>query len=232
MRICVFLVLTTSAMFACVAQAPPPAYYPAGPGAQQPAYGQAAPGAQVSGTATAGMQLPPAPPRQITINGAPASAQDLATLDMLEQQWGGRLPSGDYWYDNTSGAAGRWGGPIVDIMPAGLQLGGPLPANASGGGNGMLTGVFINGRELHPYDVQQLQALVGEVPQGRWWVDGNGNFGMEGGPLMGNLHSIAQQNGGGGSSTFSSSSNGSVFAKGGCVSVTSSDGGAGMSIGC
>src|SRR5690606_7724600 len=102
MRIRAFLVLTTSAMLACVAQAPPPAYYPAGPGAQpaygQPAYGQATAGAQASGTATAGMQLPPAPARQITINGAPASAQDLATLDMLEQQWGNRLPSGDYWY--------------------------------------------------------------------------------------------------------------------------------------
>lgn len=56
----------------------------------------------------------------------------------------------------------------------------------------MLTGVFINGRELHPVDVMGLQQLVGAVWPGRWWVDGYGNDGPEGGGPMGNLMAIAR----------------------------------------
>lgn len=232
---------------ACVSQ-PQPQYYPQ-PQAypQQP---QAAPyaGAYHEGegadeddeyaasdqgmppAATGPSQLPPAAARTLTINGVPASQHDLATLDALERQWGGRLASGHYWYDNTSGAAGHWGGPMLGVMPPGLQLGGQLPPNASGGGHGRLTAVFINGRELHPEDVAQLRALVGEVPMGRWWVDGHGNFGAEGGPMMGNLN--AQPAPRGGRNRFTSDKNGSVFVgRRGCVSVTGADGST-MTTGC
>jgi len=186
--------------------------------AQQPmvSQGQGSPGA---GT------LPAAGPRNLSFNGHAATEQDLATLDQLEQQWGARVPDGAYWYDNVSGAAGPWGGPTGGMLPAGLGLGGALPANASGGGDGTLTNVFINGRELHPQDVYALQQLVGAVYEGRWFVDAYGNFGQEGGPVLGNLVQLAQQygaqSGGGGDSYYSSDANGSAFVGGGCVSATS-----------
>jgi hypothetical protein len=87
------------------------------------------------------------------------------------------------------------------LLPAGLDLGGPLPASASGGGDGRLTGVFINGRELHPADVAGLRQLVGQVWPGRWFVDAQGNYGPAGGPVWGNLVQLArarQSAGGGG----------------------------------
>jgi hypothetical protein len=76
-----------------------------------------------------------------------------------------------------------------------MQLGGPLRADASRGN----TGVVINGRELHMLDVVALQRLVPVVP-GRYWVDVHGNFGFEGGPMLGNLMALAQMAGGGAAS--------------------------------
>lgn len=167
----------------------------------------------------------PTTERRLTFNGHAATAQDLQIVAQLEARWGQRVPDGNYWYDDMSGAAGVWGGPARGVLPAGLHLGGPLPANASGGGDGSLTGVFINGRELHPMDVALLQQLVGQVYPGRWWVDGQGNFGLEGGMALGNLYQIAQaaqqRGGGGGDSYYSHDQNGSVFVGGGCVSATS-----------
>jgi hypothetical protein len=62
-----------------------------------------------------------------------------------------------------------------------------MPAGCSGGG----TGVFVNGRELHPYDVYRLSQL-GPVYPGRYWVDANGDFGYEYGPRLGNLVMFAR----------------------------------------
>jgi hypothetical protein len=130
--------------------------------------------------------------RHIEINGKPVTAAALATVEALERRANGWLPDGSYWYDARSGALGRWGGPTIVLIPAGLELGGPLPANASGGGRGQLTGVFINGRELHPIDVQLLSAFIGvAVPWGRYWVDAQGNAGVEGGPARWNLFVMA-----------------------------------------
>jgi len=144
--------------------------------------------------------LPPAPAtRHIQLNQRPATARDLDTLGQLEARWGQRVPDGSYWYDNVSGAAGAWGGPATALLPPGLELGGPLPANASGGG----TGVFINGRELHPVDARNLWQYTGYPPQrGRYWVDATGNFGYEGGPMLGNLHALARARGGGGNKSW------------------------------
>ena len=72
---------------------------------------------------------------------------------------------------------GLEGGPTLGFIPAGLDVGGPLQADASGGG----TGVFINGREIHPVDVAGLQQLTPVVP-GRYWVDARGLCGYEGNP--------------------------------------------------
>jgi hypothetical protein len=129
--------------------------------------------------------------RAIRFNGRALEAGELATLERIERSIG-RIPDGDYWYDARSGASGRWAGPALAFLPAGLRLGGDVPASASGGGRGTVTGVFVNGRELHPIDVAGLQDLVGQVLPGRWWVDGSANYGLEGGRPMGNLLAIAQ----------------------------------------
>lgn len=120
--------------------------------------------------------------RHITFNGKPLTAEQQQRLEAVEREHGVRLPDRDYWYDNRSGAAGLWQGPTLGALPAGLELGGPMPANCSGKG----TGVFVNGRELHPADVLTLTQFTLVAP-GRYWVDSSGNFGFEGGPALTNL---------------------------------------------
>jgi hypothetical protein len=134
----------------------------------------------------------PTPARSISINGNALDAGEFATLAHLEAAAGTRLPDGKYWYDSVCGAFGAWGGPVVAIIPAGLKLGGPVPANASGGG----TGLFTNGRELHVFDVLYLQHLLGPIQPGRYFTDAFGNAGLEGGPVLVNLYVAAQQRGG------------------------------------
>src|SRR5437762_1694958 len=113
-----------------------------------------------------------APARKLTFNGKALAADQLKRLELVERTYGVRLPDNAYWYDNRSGAAGLWKGPALGQLPAGLNLGGPMPADCSGGG----TNVFINGRELHPIDVALLSQL-GPVRPGRYWVDEAGNYG-------------------------------------------------------
>lgn len=130
--------------------------------------------------------------RAVKFNGKALNAEGLATLKKLEAAYGTRLPDGSYWYDPVCGAFGAWGGPVVFILPAGLSLGGPVPANASGSGSG----VFVNGRELHAFDVLYLQHLLGAIQPGRYFTDAMGNAGLEGGPVLVNLLMAAQQRGG------------------------------------
>jgi hypothetical protein len=127
--------------------------------------------------------------RRITFNGRALTPEQQSRLDRLERQYNARIPDGAYWYDNRSGAAGRWGGPGIAILQPGLELGGPMPANCSGG----RTGTFINGRELHPADIAVLSQLSpnGQVLPGRFWVNANGDFGFEGGPRIYNLYLLA-----------------------------------------
>lgn|GEM_PF-1104858 len=125
--------------------------------------------------------------RRVRFNQRLLSAGERALLEKLEATYRFHLPDGEYWYDEVSGASGRWGGPTLGFLPAGLSLGGKLPANASGGG----TGVFVNGRELHPLDVAALSQL-GPVLRGRWFVDRDGNVGVEGGPVLFNLIAAAR----------------------------------------
>ena len=127
----------------------------------------------------------------IEVNGRPLDAPGRQVLRRLEATIGA-VPAGRYWYDPTSGGAGVWGGPASAYLGPGLALGGPLPASASGGGQGRLTAVFINGRELHPLDVQGLSQL-GPVIPGRYWWDGAGNVGREGGPVLFNFYTVLAQ---------------------------------------
>jgi hypothetical protein len=86
-----------------------------------------------------------------------------------------------------------------------------------------LTGVFINGRELHPTDVAVLQMLLGQVYPGRFGVDGQGNAGYQGGPAFINLYVVARQRAaaaGRGRSHYQSDGRGNnAFVSPGCTAV-------------
>lgn len=71
---------------------------------------------------------------------------------------------------------------------------GMMANSAFGTGGGPTgTGVFVNGVEASSFEVAMLSMKVGYVPPGRWWLDAYGNYGPEGGGMMGNLN---QQGGG------------------------------------
>ncbi len=131
--------------------------------------------------------------RRLTINGAPPR---LAGLEQLESMLGGAIPDGDYWYDRACGAWGPWGGQTQGFLPPGLDLGAPLPIDASGGA----TPVIVNGRALHPLDVAALNQILSRVGAqclpGRWTLDANGNLGVENGPVLVNLYALQVAGGG------------------------------------
>lgn len=121
----------------------------------------------------------------VIFNGAPLAPQVLSQL----RNAGLPLQAGRYWYDPVSGWWGLDGGPSVGQLPPGLTLGGPLKADASGRG----MGTFINGRELHPVEVQQLTLLFNApVPRMRFWMNAQGVGGPEGGPATFSLQAAAQ----------------------------------------
>ena len=129
-----------------------------------------------------------AEPATIWVNGQPL---DERTVRALRQRHGSLRP-GHCWYDAATGAWGTHGGPLAGWVQPALPLPGPLRADASGGGHGRLTGVFINGRELHPRDVRWLRQYTGEAPcPGCWWMDASGDFGAlvrgQRGPVLGNV---------------------------------------------
>jgi hypothetical protein len=129
---------------------------------------------------------------RVTVNRTELGPDILQAL----AQYGIQVAPGDYWYDAASGLFGLMGGPGLGFTMPGLPLGGALTADASGGGRGALTNVFVNGRELHPQDVQALSTL-GPVTPGRYWLRFDGWYGLEGGMPIGNLILLAQQASGG-----------------------------------
>lgn len=148
-----------------------------------------------------------AAPAAIEFNGRPLDGAGQAELRRIEAVLG-PVPPGRYWYDAMSGGAGVIGGPAAAYLGPGLALGGPMPASASGGGDGRATGVFVNGRELHRLDVAGLQQY-GPVWPGRYWWDRFGNVGLEGGPMLFNFYAVVQQAG--------RSSGGSTWKQGACA---------------
>jgi len=129
--------------------------------------------------------------RSITINGHALTARQMAQVEAVERRYGVRIRDAAYWYDARSGATGFWNGPVVAAMPPGLDFG-PMPAGCSGGG----TGVFVNGRELNPLEVQSLSGL-GPVYRVHYWLDANGDFGFElphgESPAQGNLFVLSRR---------------------------------------
>lgn len=116
----------------------------------------------------------------VVVNGQKLSQEK---VDGLVGLYGYVYP-GRYWYDALSGLYGVEAGPPAGQLHPGLAIGGPLSASASGGGNGRLTGVFINGREIHPMEYLFYTQIFGQVYPGRFWMDATGTGGYEGGPAM------------------------------------------------
>lgn len=111
----------------------------------------------------------------VVVNGERLPPAVVARL----QSAGLALPGGRFRNDPASGGWGADGGPSAGQLPPGLALGGPLRADASVRGSG----TFINGRELHPIEVQQLALLFNApVPRLRFWMNAQGIGGPEGGP--------------------------------------------------
>jgi len=119
------------------------------------------------------------PRRAVYINGVRLDDERVAAL---EGAWHTTIADGRYWYDPASGAWGVEGGPSAGFIQPGLQLGGPLRADASGGGSS----VYLNGREVHP---QELGILASAIPlwPGHYWLDGYGRIGRIGGVAIANL---------------------------------------------
>ena len=122
-------------------------------------------------------------PRHVEINGEPLTDTAWAFILQLERIAGGSLPDGAYWYDATSGAFGVWGQGTWLFLPPNLPIAGPLPMNCSG----PPTNVVINGRDIHPTDLQALILYFGYFPQGYYYFDAAGNLGALGCPPMANL---------------------------------------------
>ncbi|KAL5312828.1 hypothetical protein ACEPPN_019254 [Leptodophora sp. 'Broadleaf-Isolate-01'] len=138
-------------------------------------------------------------PGQISVNRVPLESNGL----LLLQRTGMVVLPGRYWYDARSGAWGVDGGPCLGVITPQLPLGGPLLPDASGISS---TGVFINGRQIHALDAIGLQ-LMGVTPlPGRWWVEADGRYGLEGTHFaIGNLRmqGLAGGAGSGGASSWS-----------------------------
>lgn len=128
--------------------------------------------------------------RAVVVNGEVLSPE---ALGAFERGYRVRVAPGRYWYDRASGAWGVEGGPTAGLILPGLPLGGPLHEDASNG----TTGVWVNGRRLPAVDLYALQRLTGPIRPGRYWVDGSGNAGFEGGPPIVNLRRLAARAGGG-----------------------------------
>ena len=159
---------------------------------------------QPSGAKAAAPTAPAPKSRSVIINGKRLSTEE---LQIIELRYRTRIADGEYWYDKISGAWGVKGGPTVGFVRPGLNLGGPLRADASNGH----TGVFVNGRELHAQDVAALRQII-PVRPGRYWVDGRGIGGYDGGPPLFNLVALAQRAGRprGGAWSYTSPHGGSV----------------------
>ncbi|MEK6282558.1 MAG: hypothetical protein AABN95_19535 [Acidobacteriota bacterium] len=160
---------------------------------------QQGPTTQAQSLSQPAAQSPPPPTsgREVFVNGVRLRDDQ---VNFLEQKYHSSLPDGYYWYDHIYGGWGVIGGPVLCTLQPNHDIGGPLQPGASNGS----TGVFINGRELHYLDTALLQRVVPMIISGRWWLHPNGDFGSEGGPMLGNLWAYAQSQGSSGSENRSS----------------------------
>mmetsp|Transcript_54349 Transcript_54349/g.133214 ORF Transcript_54349/g.133214 Transcript_54349/m.133214 type:complete len:205 (+) Transcript_54349:298-912(+) len=118
----------------------------------------------------------------VIVNNLPVTHGALVDLQLRGI---GPMPPGQYWYDPVSGGWGFVGSGLVGILPPDLTFsGGVLDERCSRG----VTGVFVNGRELHANDLVWLSSFGVELVRGRYWLQANGPFGVEGSSVaIGNL---------------------------------------------
>lgn len=113
----------------------------------------------------------------VVVNRVELTRGEVSSLSMRVGQ---PIVPGQYWYDAISGAWGYQGGPMAGQLPAGLgEVRGALRADASGG----MTEVFVNGRAIHPSELQMLVMTYGQVPPGRWSANAQGQIVPEGQPF-------------------------------------------------
>ena len=123
--------------------------------------------------------------RQVYVNRV---RLDAATLQAIESRGQVPIADGRYWYDVNTGAWGVEGGPTAGLINPGMPLPTSMPSDISGGG----TGIYINGREIHPLDQQALYQLFGVTYQGNFWMDSQGYIGYIGGPAIANILQASQ----------------------------------------
>ena len=130
----------------------------------------------------------PGATEKVIINGIVLSAQQIMEM---EQAYGAKPLPGNYWYDTNSGLYGAVGYPSYGFMLSGHDLG-ELQANASNGDSP----VFVNKRQLPQSEWLVWSYLLGYMIQpGRYWLDENGNAGLEDNPVpLENLYLAAQRN--------------------------------------
>lgn len=158
-----------------------------------------------SGAAPSRSVAAPAPAADVTINGVALTQRH---KDEFVQRYGVAPVPGSYWYDAQSGLWGVAGQAAAGFLLPGHDYG-TLSADASSG----RTNIFLNGRQMPQSEVLVFGALVGAILPGRYWLDGQGNFGYEGMPIpAGNLYIMAAASagaygggGGGGGDNFWSS---------------------------
>jgi hypothetical protein len=140
----------------------------------------------------------------VVINGAALTRRQ---SEEFVQRYGVAPVPGSYWYDSKSGLWGLAGQAAAGFLLAGHDFG-ALARNASNGN----TSIFLNGREMPQGEVLVFGALAGPIAPGRYWLDGQGNYGYEGMAIpVGNLYVMAAAagsyggGGGGGGDNFWSS---------------------------
>jgi hypothetical protein len=145
----------------------------------------------------------------VIING---SRLDQRHLDEFVQRYGVAPVPGSYWYDARSGLWGFAGQAAAGFLLPGHDFG-ALAVKASNGN----TSIFLNGREMPQTEVLLFSSLVGAILPGRYWLDGQGNYGYEGMPIAaGNLYAMAAASvyGGGGGGSGGDNFWSSRFARG------------------
>lgn len=149
----------------------------------------------------------------VVING---QALALERRQAIERSTGVPLRPGRWWYDARSGLWGAEGQGAAGFAPAGLDVGAPLRADASGG----RTGVFFNGRNLTAAEVTWL-ATLGPVWPGRYWLDAWSSVGLEGQALpFTNLYMLAAQRRGAAAGNSTTRNGTWIASGGGCVMVS------------
>lgn len=120
-------------------------------------------------------------PKRVIINGYVLTESEIAEMGAI---YGVEMGEGEYWYDSVSGLQGRVGYPAAGFIYPGHNFG-EVSVDASNGN----TGVILNGRELTELEVQYLEGILQvERQPGYYWLDSQGNLGVEGQAPFANVY--------------------------------------------